>query len=193
MEGRRNGASLSREIEIAHDIPLKQLTAGLFYSVLESDFVIEPFELFDWWPRAYAMAVGRNGTAALWGVRDPDRDIIYLYSEHSLGRTEPSIHADAIKARGEWMWGAIDPASSNSNQKDGTQLITAYGRLGLNLVVADDAVEVGIHAVSQRLGSGRLKAFRTVSAWLSEFRCYSRDDKGQVVKENTLLMDCTRC
>ena len=56
-------------------------------------------------------------------------------------------------------------------------------------MAADDAVEAGIEAVSQRLSSGRLKVFRTLSTWLSEFRLYSRDDKGQ---ENTLLMDCTR-
>ena len=55
-----------------------------------------------------------------------------------------------------------------------------------------DAVEAGIEAVSQRLSSGRLKVFRTLSTWLSEFRRYSRDDKGQGVKENALLMDCTR-
>jgi hypothetical protein len=45
------------------------------------------------------------------------------------------------------------PASSNSNQKDGTQLIEEYGRLGLKLVTADHAVEAGIQAVSQRLSS----------------------------------------
>ena len=151
--------------------------------------MVEPFELSEWWPRAYAMKVCCSQTAALWGTWDRNSDVIYLYSEHYLRHTEPSIHANAIKARGEWMWGAIDPTSSGMSQKDGTQLITEYGRLGLKLVAADDAVEAGIEAVSQRLSSGRLKVFRTLSTWLSEFRRYSRDDKGQ---ENTLLMDCTR-
>jgi phage terminase large subunit-like protein len=170
-------------------IPPQQRTARLIYPVPESDLVVEPFEIPEWWPRAYAMEVGRNQTAALWGARDPDQDIIFLYSEHSLGRPEPSIHADAIKARGEWMWGAIDPTSSGSNQKDGTPPITEYGRLGLKLVAADHAVEAGIETVSQRLSSGRLKVFRTLNAWLSEFRRYSRNDSRQ---DNTLLMDCTR-
>lgn len=101
-QGARSGgvegmAPLSRgRSKIAHEIPPQQRTAGLVYSVPEADFVVEPFELSDWWPRAYAMAVGRNRTAVLWGARDPEQDVIYLYSEHSLGRTEPSIHADAI-------------------------------------------------------------------------------------------------
>ena len=176
---------------MSHEIPPQQLTAGLIYSVPESDFVVEPFS-FPRWPRAYAMEVGCDQTAALWGARDPGQDVIYLFSEHSLGQTQPSIHADAIKARGEWMWGAIDPTSSKLNQKDGIQLITEYGRLGLKLVAADHAVEAGIRAVSQRLSSGRLKVFSTLSAWLSEFRRYRRNDKRQLVKENALLMDCTR-
>ena len=71
------------------------------------------------------------------------------------------------------MWGAIDPTSSGMSQKDGTQLLTEYGRLGLKLVAADHAVEAGIEAVSQRLSSGRLKVFRTLSAWRSEFRTLS--------------------
>jgi phage terminase large subunit-like protein len=177
--------------QMAHDPPQPR-RAGFIYSVRGSDFVVEPFELFDWWPRAYAMEVGRNQTAALWGARDPDQDVIYLYSEHSLGRTEPSIHADAIKARGEWMWGAIGPTPFGSNHKGGTKLIEAYGRLGLNLVATDQAGEAGHQAVAQRLSSGRLKVFRTLSTWLSEFRRYRRSDKGQTVKENGLLMDCTQ-
>ena len=92
-QGARSGgvegmAPLSRgRSKIAHEIPPQQRTAGLVYSVPEADFVVEPFELSDWWPRAYAMAVGRNRTAVLCGARDPEQDVIYLYSEHSLGRT----------------------------------------------------------------------------------------------------------
>ena len=49
--------------------PLQQLP-DLIYPVLEFDVVVEPFELSEWWPRAYAMKVGRNQTAALWGAWD---------------------------------------------------------------------------------------------------------------------------
>ena len=148
--------------KITHDVPPQQRTPRLIYPVPETDFVIKPFELFDWWPRAYAMAVGRNRTAALWGAWDPDRDVIYLYSQSILSG-ELSQAFMLMRS-----WGAIDPTSSGSNQKDGTQLIEEYGRLGLNLVATDHAVEARIQAISQRLSSGRFKVFRTLSAWLSE-------------------------
>jgi hypothetical protein len=168
------------------------LGSGVIYPVPEAAFVIDPIELPVWWPRAYAMDVGWNRTAAVWGAWDRETDTIYIYSEHYRGQAEPSIHADAIKARGDWITGAIDPASSGSNQKDGTQLIEEYRKLGLMLVPADNSVEAGIHAVYRRLSTGRLKVFKNCAAWLSEFRIYRRDEKGKVVKQNDHLMDCTR-
>lgn len=174
----------------AKGIPV--LGSGLIYPVPESVFICDPFELPPYWPRAYALDVGWNRTAAIWGAWDRDSDTIYLYSEHYRGQAEPSIHADAIKARGEWINGTVDPASAGSNQKDGTQLIEEYRKLGLNLVPADNTVEAGIHAVYRRLSGGRLKIFKTLASTLSEIRIYRRDDKGRIVKENDHLMDAMR-
>lgn len=176
----------------AREKGLPVLGSGLIYPVPESVFICEPFELPHYWPRAYALDVGWKRTAALWGAWDRESDTIYLYSEHYRGQAEPSIHADAIKARGEWINGTIDPASAGSNQKDGSQLIVEYQKLGLNLVPADNTVEAGIHAVYRRLSGGRLKIFKTLSNTLSEIRIYRRDDKGKIVKENDHLMDAKR-
>jgi hypothetical protein len=136
--------------------------------------------------------VGWNRTAALWGAWDRHADCVYLYSEHYQGEAPPQVHADAIKARGDWIPGVIDPASSGSNQKDGTALRDEYAGLGLDLALADNTVEAGIHAVYRRLVSGRLKVFRTLANWRSEARLYRRDEKGKIVKERDHLMDATR-
>jgi len=188
--------------EIRETIPIHQLEArergipvlgsGVIYPVPESAYVIDPIEIPAWWPKAYAMDVGWRRTAALWGAWDRESDTVYLYSEHYRGQAEPSIHADAIKARGDWITGAIDPASSGANQIDGRRLREEYEKLGLILVEADNAVEAGIHAVYRRLSSGRLKVFKSLLNFLAEIRIYRRDDKGKVVKENDHLMDCCR-
>ena len=176
----------------ARERGLPVLGAGVIYPVPESAFVVEPFEIPEWWPRAYGMDVGWNTTAAIWGAWDRDSDTVYLYSEHYRGLAEPSIHADAIKARGDWIMGAIDPASAGANQKDGTRLIDEYRKLGLQIVPAENTVEAGIHAVYRRLSGGRLKVFRNCTHWLGEFRIYRRDENGKVVKERDHLMDATR-
>jgi len=168
------------------------LGAGQIYPVPEEIVLCDPFELPKHWPRAYGMDVGWNRTAAAWGAWDRDSDVVYLYSEHYHGQQPPSVHADAIRRRGDWLPGAIDPASAGANQKDGTSLIAEYQALGLNLYPADNTVETGLHACYQRMAAGGLKVFRTCRNWISEFRIYRRDERGKVVKENDHLMDCTR-
>lgn len=168
------------------------LGSGAIYPVPETDITCDSFDIPKHWPRAYALDVGWNRTAALWMAWDRGEDIVYLTGEHYRGQAEPSIHAAAIKARGEWIPGVIDPAARGRAQRDGAQLMAEYVDLGLHLDVAKNAVEAGIYAVWERLSTGRLKVFRTLQSWLSEYRIYRRDEKGKIVKENDHLMDDTR-
>ena len=169
-----------------------QLGAGAIYPVPESDIVIPDFDIPAHWPRVYGMDVGWNRTAAIWGAIDQETSTTYLYSEHYRGQAEPIIHADSIKGRGDWIPGVIDPAARGRNQKDGDQLLQQYVDLGLNLQTAINAREAGLYAVWQRMSGGKLKVFKSLGNWLSEFRLYRRDEKGNVVKENDHLMDATR-
>lgn len=168
------------------------LGSGAIYPVPESEITVKPFEIPDNWPRAYGLDVGWNRTAAVWGARNPANGVIYLYDEHYQGREEPSIHAAAIRARGEWIPGAIDPASRGRSQKDGVQLISAYSDLGLNIVPANNAVETGLAEIWQALVGGRLKVFSSLQNWLKEFRLYRRDEQGRIVKQDDHCQDACR-
>lgn len=169
-----------------------QLGAGAIYPVPESDIIVPDFDIPPHWPRVYGMDVGWNRTAVVWGAVDQESSTTYLYSEHYRGQAEPIIHADAIKGRGDWIPGVIDPASRGRGQKDGDQLLQQYVELGLSLQTAVNAREAGLYAVWQRLSGGKLKVFKSLGNWQSEFRLYRRDEKGNVVKENDHLMDATR-
>lgn len=169
-----------------------QLGAGAIYPVPESDIVVPDFSIPDHWPRSYALDVGWNRTAAIWGAKDPETKIVYLYSEHYRGQAEPVIHAHSIKSRGEWIPGVIDPAARGRGQKDGAQLLEQYQDLGLDLTTAVNAVESGLYDVWMRMSGGKLKVFSSLSNWRSEFRLYRRDEKGAIVKRDDHLMDATR-
>lgn len=168
------------------------LGRGAVYPVDESEFVCDPFVIPDYMPQCYALDVGWNRTAVLWGAHDQDADILYLYAEHYRGKAEPFEHAQAILARGSWIPGVIDPASRGRGQKDGEQLLAIYQQLLPSLSIANNAVEAGLYAVWIRLTTGRLKVFKTLQNTLSEYRIYRRDDRGHIIKENDHLMDCLR-
>ncbi|ODJ88482.1 terminase-like family protein [Candidatus Thiodiazotropha endolucinida] len=169
-----------------------QLGSGAIYPIPEADFVVSDFEIPAHWPRVYGLDVGWRKTAALWCARDLDGGVDYLVSEHYRGEAEPVVHAAAIKARGDWIPGVIDPAARQRNQKDGERLLDDYNREGLWLTPAVSAVESGIYRVYQALSTGRLKVFGSLRNWLDEYRYYRRDEQGRIVKERDHLMDCTR-
>lgn len=168
------------------------LGAGAIYPIEESYIKVAPFELPAHFARCYGMDVGWNRTAVPWLAWDRDQDVAYIYAEHYRGMVEPSIHASAIRARGEWIPGVIDPAANGRSQKDGEQLLATYTNLGLNITAANNSVESGILEVYQRLSTGRLKVFSTCVNWFAEYRLYRRDERGHIVKKNDHLMDGTR-
>ena len=133
------------------------LGSGAIYPVPESDIVIPDFALPNHWPRAYGMDVGWNRTAAIWGAFDRETSTGYLYSQHYRGDAEPVVQAEAIRSRGVWIPGAIDPASRGRSQTDGSCLMEMYQSLGLELTKADNAVESGIYDVWTLLSAGKLK------------------------------------
>lgn len=186
-------ASYSKHEREARSRGIPSLGAGAIYPYVEEDIVVEPFQIPLWWPKAYGMDVGWNRTAVVWAAKDPDSGIIYLYSEHYEGQAAPAIHASAIRARGDWIWGAIDPAAEKTiNQKDGEDLLRMYESEGLNLVKANNSPEAGILKTGQMLESGQLKVFETLGNWLEEKRVYRRDEKGKIIKKKDHLMDATR-
>jgi hypothetical protein len=166
--------------------------AGAIYPVEEEVYLCDPFQIPKYWPRVYALDVGWNRTACIWGALDRDTSDLYLYAEHYRGQAEPSIHSAAIKARGDWIPGVVDPAARGRSQHDGQKLIATYRENGLTLHPAKNSVEAGIYAVWERLSTGHLKVFRTLQNWRDEQRYYRRDEKGAIVKERDHLMDATR-
>lgn len=170
--------------------------AGAIYPFAEEDVTCKPFEIPAWWPRCYGLDVGWNRTAAIWIAQDPDSKCLYAYSEYYVGELHPAIHASNLKTRGEWVPGAIDPASSGKSQIDGKQLIDLYTQEGLILEYADNALEAGLLNVRRRLESGQLKIFSTLKNTLMEMFLYSRDETGKVIvnskDKKDHLMDALR-
>lgn len=170
------------------------LGAGAIYPIAESDIACDNFDPPASWPRAFGMDVGWNRTAVIWGARDPGSGRIYLYDEHYQGEGSPIVHAHAIKARGEWMPGVIDPAAAGASIIDGRNAMQQYVDLGIDLNSAKNAVDSGITEVWTLMVSGQLKVTSKCQNWFREFRKYHRDAKGsgKIVKRDDHLMDATR-
>jgi len=166
--------------------------AGAIYPVDRKIYAIKPFAIPHDWPRSYGMDVGWNRTCAEFFAYDGNSDTYYLYAEHYMGQEKPVVHATAIKARGAWIPGFIDPASHGRSQDDGISLMAQYVEHGLKLTHADNDIESGILKLWQMLTFGKLKVFETCMYWLSEIEHYRRDENGKIIKKNDHAMDASR-
>ena len=166
--------------------------SGNVYPIALENLMVDPFKIPPYFKRLVALDVGWNRTAALWAAIDPQSDIVYIYDEHYVAQQPPPIHAAAIRARGEWIPGVIDPASHGRSQNDGTQLMHSYKDLGLRLSPAINVVDAGISGLWQRMTTGNLKIFTNLPNLAKEFVLYRRDLKGHIIKENDHLMDAMR-
>lgn len=171
---------------------LPMLGAGAIYPVGETEITVADFGIPTHWKKCYGMDVGWNFTGAVWLAQDPDTMQIYLYSAYKQSQAEPTVHAAGVKARGEWIPGVIDPASTGASQHDGKRLVDLYTQAGLKLSFADNSVEAGIYKCWELLSSGQMKVFASCLPWFVEYRNYHRDEKGRIVKKDDHVMDAMR-
>lgn len=171
---------------------IPSLGAGAIYPIARKDIEVKPFAIPDHWPRCYALDVGWNWTAALWCAFDRETSTKYLYACYKAGEALPSVHADAIKARGKWIPGLVDPAANNRSSRDGERLMVEYQGLGLELTKADNSVEAGLVKCFRDLSIGQTKVFSTLEPFFHEYGLYHRDENGKIIKKDDHLLDCMR-
>jgi phage terminase large subunit len=163
--------------------PLKHV-----YPISAPYFSVDPVQVPPFWRRGVAVKLEGDETFALWAALDDNADVLYITTEHVGERAEASVNAQAIASRGKWIPGTID--SDETGLQARQQLAMSYAALGIPLVPADKAVEVGIADMLDRLSTGRLKVFSTCTQFFTAYRNYRRDGEGGI--EPNGLMDCAR-
>ncbi len=164
----------------------------LIYPIPDARIVVQDFSIPDHWSRAYGLDIRWNTVAVIWGARDPQSDVLHLFSEY-YAEDNAAIHAAAIRSRPDSVVGFFDPRANGRNQADGNRLMQVYRNLGLRLQVTTSPIESGILNVGQRLHSGHLKVFASLSKYLEQRRFYRRDESDRIVPDHVSLQDAARC
>lgn len=155
---------------------LIQIGSGKIYPYSEEQVFVTPFEIPDYWPRAFVLDFGHHVTCALWGAKDPQRHILYIYAEYYCEEHRTAqIHALNIIERGRWIKGISDP-SGGGRQDDGRQLVELFRASGLDLTPGDNSA-VGITRNQNMFENGSLKIFDTCQKTKQEYRLYRWDTK----------------
>lgn len=185
-------AAFSAHERDARSKGLPSLGSGAIYPFNEKEISVDPFPIPDHWPRWYGMDVGWKVTGCAFFSKNPETGVVYQYDEYYGQQQQPILHAAAIKSRGTYIPGFIDPAANQSEKSSGAALMDIYQNEGLILNNALNAVEPGISLVSQYFATGSLKIFSTCTKTFEEFRLYRRNEDGRIVKALDHLMDALR-
>ena len=175
------------------------LGSGLVFPIDEESIKEEAFAIPEYWTRVVGIDFGWDHPfAAVWIAHDRDTDTIHIYDTYRVSATTPVVHADAIKARGEWIPVVWPHDGMQHDKGSGEPLAKQYRRLGCNMLGTHfsnpdggNNVEPGVLDMFMRMQSGRFKVFNHLSEWFSEMRMYHRKE-GKIIKERDDLMSATR-
>lgn len=173
-------------------IPL--MGSGIVYQIPESVFLLKPEEEFkipEHWAKVCGMDVGFNApTAVVFLAINRDTDVVYVYGEYSCAGLTAVQHAQTLLPMGlDWMPIVCDPAAKQGSQRDGARLVDDYTQVGMKITLAKYAKERSVDIVFERIRTGKFKVFSSCRKFMDEWRGYSRDDKGKIMKGNDHLMN----
>jgi len=145
----------------------------------ERDFTCEPIALPASWPRAFALVIGRDRVAVVWGALNTQDDTLYLYADYAAPRADLAVHAAAIRDRARWVPGLFAPRAGRSAE-EGAAILARLEELDLSLHVSGTDPDAALESTLQRISSGRLRVFRTLPGLIAELRALRRDARGRL-------------
>lgn len=172
------------------------------------EFIAEtPIQIPAYWRRLCAVDFGwDHPTAAIWLAYDPDTDTIHITDTYAVREQTPILHAAAIKARGVWIPVAWPFDGLAHEPGSGKTLADLYRQQGVNMLpthathpplpgkkegTSGYSTEAGILDMIDRMQTGRLKVFSTLTAFKDEYDVYHRKD-GLIVKKGDDIMSAAR-
>lgn len=151
--------------------------SGRVFPFRDDQVIVSIPKLENWMPRAYGLDPGWNATAAVWGAKDPNTGVLTIYAEYQQGQVIDSLHAIAVKSRGDWIPGSIDPHGAKHRGRDGVDTISYFRNLGLNLVLGSGDKTTLISMTLSMFQSGTLKISEDCVGLLDDLRNLVYDDK----------------
>ena len=174
---------------------------GLVYPIPDEMILCEPFQIPTYYRRIAGVDFGIDHPAAgSWIAHDSDVDILYLYDCYKEPGKTPAYHAQAFKARGDWIPVAWPHDGMQRDKGSGVPLAAQYRSRGVNMLtepaqwdseiqrqrgVRAQSREAGAMELLERMHTGRFKVFNVPStrAFLEEKRMLHRKD-GLIVAVN---------
>lgn len=159
----------------------------------EHDFTFDPaqMQVLTEWPRVYALDINAGTASVVWGAHDPHSDTVYLYGEYVEDKARLETWAAGIRRRGRNIPGIFDMTARRRTDEQGERIVEQLLDQSLDVYTSEADVESAASEINARIATQQLKVARNLSHWLTQYRAYRRDAKGNIVEEGDGLMRAT--
>lgn len=159
---------------------LAAMGSGRVYPVEESRILSRSQPIPGYWKKGFGLDPGQSNFAAVWLAQDPNTGVIYAYNEYKTSQhVLYLIHSEALKLRGEWITGGIDPHEAVKPRDTGETIQSYFESLGVRLVSADGDPKALRQRIRAMLESGALKICDDLWLLRKEILTYRFDQKKQ--------------
>lgn len=179
-----------------HGIPI--FGVGKVFRMKESDIVVPAFEI----PDHFALIAGvdpaatQNGT---WGAvllaYDRDNDIVYVVKDYNKsGITRVEHYENLSHMIPDHVPLVCDPGGGGEDHHTRESAVDFLRNKGKTVIVANKAKgkkEATVDEIEVRHRSSKFKIFDTCDSYKDQFRRYSRDEDGKIIKENDHTIDAS--
>jgi phage terminase large subunit-like protein len=156
-------------------------------------FLVDPIQIPEQWPRWFGFDVGIKNTAAIWIAYDDNSETYYVYDEYYSHDQLPPLHASALKAKGNWIHGVMDPYAGVNRSGEGRRFIDIYQQEGLYVqLVERNFIESGIEKLKTLFINHKIKIFKHCEKLVGQMNIWHRNEKNKIADTPDDLIDALR-
>lgn len=176
---------------------------GRIFTFSKDDYVCDPFELEQHWPRIAGLDIGlEHGTAAiamaLEYITKDELPTIYVYKEYLRTGNLPGVHATALRSWGDIEF-KIDTSSHKRSPTDGRRVFDMYREEYIDVSDANTksgSVYESINMINEMIAEKRLYVFSSCRDLIKQMGLYrmvkSKNGRVSVTERNDDLIDALR-
>lgn len=172
----------------AEDVRMASINSAL---PKQEDFLEEPHKIPTHWPKVFAVDVREGSVSCVWGAIDEELGVIHITGEYFEPRIDLTMACVAIRDRESWIPGLFDHMAHRRTIAEGQKIVDRMVSNHLDIITARADYESSVSEMESRLTTKRLRVWSNLPTWLSQYRAFRRDEKGQLPDENVGLIRAT--
>ena len=168
-----------------------KLIGATVFDISEEFIAMDPVKVQAIWPRVGAIWISREKFTAVWLAHDLVSDTVYVYDCLTAPRQDMAIHANALRRKGPWVPMLFDLEAAGRKKEEGIRLAQALDELGIPIFAVKFDEGAAMEVLGSRLNISSLWVFNHLLPWFAAYRRLTRNDKGEIVGDDTGVFHAT--